>query len=243
MVGVGGGAVCAGAPGCAEASAWVAALARATCWRKVRRLVDIRYRVLSRRSGWGDTLPSVGKEAGRMAVKDGRTPDYRKSHGLTAASPAPLPASSCPPNFAPWRRRRRDERLMARWSRLLHCSGAPPAVAPDPASARRVFLRPGLPLRAPPALERPGKALRVHCALPRPPVAGNLGYLCLRPTGGLFRSGRALLCGRHCRSQGCVETVLRIARAARPCRLRVPPDLDSVGAGRYPQLLRRHVDR
>src|ERR1019366_9823818 len=37
----------------AEASAWVAALARATCWRKVRRLVDIRYRVLSGGDGWG----------------------------------------------------------------------------------------------------------------------------------------------------------------------------------------------
>src|ERR1035438_3310342 len=53
MVGVGGGAVCAGAPGCAGASAWVAALARATCWRKVRRLVDIRYRVLWRAGGGG----------------------------------------------------------------------------------------------------------------------------------------------------------------------------------------------
>src|ERR1017187_10970934 len=37
----------------AEASAWVAALGRATCWRKVRRLVDIRYRVLSGGDGWG----------------------------------------------------------------------------------------------------------------------------------------------------------------------------------------------
>src|ERR1017187_1472456 len=37
----------------AEASAWVAAVARATCWRKVRRLVDIRYRVLSGGDGWG----------------------------------------------------------------------------------------------------------------------------------------------------------------------------------------------
>src|ERR1035437_10469111 len=129
--GGGAGAGLAGAV-CAGAGVWVAALARATCWRKVRRLVDIRYRVPSRRSGWGDTFPSVGKEAGRMAAKDGRTPDYRKSHGLTAGSPAPLPASSCPPNAAPWSRRPRDERLMARWSRLLHCSGAPPAVAPDP---------------------------------------------------------------------------------------------------------------
>src|ERR1035438_7294565 len=64
----GGGAGAAGV--CAGAGVWVAALARATCWRKVRRLVDIRYRVLSRRSGWGDTFPSVGKEAGRMAAKE-----------------------------------------------------------------------------------------------------------------------------------------------------------------------------
>src|ERR1019366_6516042 len=211
--------------------------------RKVRRLVDIRYRVPSRRSGWGDTFPSVGKEAGRMAAKDGRTPDYRKSHGLTAVSPAPLPASSCPPNAAPWRRRPRDERLMARWSRLLHCSGAPPAVAPDPASARRVFLRPGLPLRASPALERHGKALRLHCALPGSSVAGNLGYLCLRATGSLFRPGGALLCGRHRCSQGRLAPVLRIARAPRAPGFRFSAGLDPAGGCRHPQLFRRHVER
>src|ERR1035437_5027042 len=44
----GGGAGVAG-----WAGVWVAALARATCWRKVRRLVDIRYRVLWRAGGWG----------------------------------------------------------------------------------------------------------------------------------------------------------------------------------------------
>src|ERR1035437_9983776 len=51
----GGGAGVAGWAGavCAGAGVWVAALARATCWRKVRRLVDIRYRVLWRAGGWG----------------------------------------------------------------------------------------------------------------------------------------------------------------------------------------------
>src|ERR1017187_2816685 len=53
MSGATGGAGGVGAGVWAEASAWVAALARATCWRKVRRLVDIRYRVLSGGDGWG----------------------------------------------------------------------------------------------------------------------------------------------------------------------------------------------
>src|ERR1035441_6635662 len=53
MSGAAGGGGGAGTGVWAEASAWVAALARATCWRKVRRLVDIRYRVLSGGDGWG----------------------------------------------------------------------------------------------------------------------------------------------------------------------------------------------
>src|ERR1039458_8804133 len=53
MSGAAGGAGGVGTGVWAEASAWVAALARATCWRKVRRLVDIRYRVLSGGDRWG----------------------------------------------------------------------------------------------------------------------------------------------------------------------------------------------
>src|ERR1017187_5121154 len=53
MSGAPGGAGGVGAGVWAEASAWVVALARATCWRKVRRLVDIRYRVLSGGDRWG----------------------------------------------------------------------------------------------------------------------------------------------------------------------------------------------
>src|ERR1035441_8375614 len=53
MSGAAGGGGGAGTGVWAEASAWVAALARATCWRKVRRLVDIRYRVLSGGDRWG----------------------------------------------------------------------------------------------------------------------------------------------------------------------------------------------
>ena len=56
---------------------WVAALARVTCLRKVRRLVDIRYRVLSCGDGWGVGLPAgrYGSTACGGRATGSRCPD------------------------------------------------------------------------------------------------------------------------------------------------------------------------
>src|ERR1039458_204545 len=187
---------------------------------------------------------SPSTAASTASAKGRPSPNWLRSCSLPSPpSPTPRPSSPCPRKPTPLNRRGRRDQLMPARPRLLHWFSAPPAVASDAHSACGVFVCAGLSPGAPPALERPGKALRVRRALPGVAVAGGLGNLHFRCSGGIFRLGGGLRCGGHRRRQGRLAAGSRTARPPRPCRLRTPPGLDPARAGRHPQLFRRLLER